>query len=61
MFDIAELSQQMLIRQNRVYCQVAHSICYHLNFIYVGEPPALILLNHLKDNDPLTFLSKSHV
>ena len=44
-----------------IHCQVAHSICYHLSFIHVGDPPALILLNRLKDNDLLTFLSKSHV
>ena len=34
---------QMLIRQNQIYCQVAHSIFYHLSFIYGGDPPALIL------------------
>ena len=52
---------QMLIRQNQIYCQVAHSICYYLSIIYGGDSPALILWNYLKDNDPLTFLSKSHV
>ena len=44
-----------------IHCQVAHLICYLLSFIHIGDPPALILLNHLKDDDPLTFLSKSHV
>ena len=41
LFDMAKLCHQMLIRQNGVHCQVAHSICYHLSFIYGGWPSRL--------------------
>ena len=44
MFDTANYvtrCHQMSIRQNRVHCQVAHSICYHLSFIYGGWPSRL--------------------
>ena len=60
-FDIANLYHQMSIRQNQVHCQIVHSICYHLSFIYEAHLPALILWNYLKDNDTLTISSKSHV
>ena len=61
MFDIANYvtrCHQMSIRQNQIYCQVAHSICYHLSFIYGGWPSRLNPLKLSQRQWPLDFFIK---